>query len=203
MKNKTKLKGGATTNRLTAPYKLINIADDNFNMGNIEDIVIENEQPQLTLPLQNPNATINFANNQNTIGNFLRRRFEPARVTFNINDNVRIIEGVQHLPGTIQDIIPDVDNGNDLFVVLLDYPEEDLMLVNYDDMYHERRNQRRGGRCRRKTLKKRRKNKRKTRRKKRKKTRKKWSIKYKKSINCNNPKGFSQKQYCKYGRKRK
>jgi hypothetical protein len=29
----------------------------------------------------------------------------------------------------------------------------------------------------------------------------KWSIKYKKSINCNNPKGFSQKQYCKYGRK--
>ncbi len=25
----------------------------------------------------------------------------------------------------------------------------------------------------------------------------KWSIKYKKSINCNNPKGFSQKQYCK------
>jgi hypothetical protein len=29
----------------------------------------------------------------------------------------------------------------------------------------------------------------------------KWSIKYKKSIQCNNPKGFSQKQYCKYGRK--
>jgi hypothetical protein len=28
-----------------------------------------------------------------------------------------------------------------------------------------------------------------------------WSIKYKKSINCNRPKGFSQKQYCKYGRK--
>lgn len=24
-----------------------------------------------------------------------------------------------------------------------------------------------------------------------------WSIKYKKKINCNNPKGFSQKQYCK------
>ena len=36
-----------------------------------------------------------------------------------------------------------------------------------------------------------------------KKTRKKrkWSLKYKKSINCNNPKGFSQKQYCKYGKK--
>jgi hypothetical protein len=32
---------------------------------------------------------------------------------------------------------------------------------------------------------------------------KKWSIKYKKSINCNRPKGFSQKQYCKYGRTRK
>lgn len=29
---------------------------------------------------------------------------------------------------------------------------------------------------------------------------KKWSSKYKKSINCKNPKGFSQKQYCKYGR---
>ena len=28
----------------------------------------------------------------------------------------------------------------------------------------------------------------------------KWSIKYKKSINCNRPKGFSQKQHCKYGR---
>jgi len=24
-----------------------------------------------------------------------------------------------------------------------------------------------------------------------------WSSKYKKSINCSNPKGFSQKQYCK------
>ena len=30
----------------------------------------------------------------------------------------------------------------------------------------------------------------------------KWSIKYKKSINCSRPKGFSQKQYCKYGRSR-
>ena len=28
----------------------------------------------------------------------------------------------------------------------------------------------------------------------------KWSAKYKRSINCNKPKGFSQKQYCKYGR---
>ena len=27
-----------------------------------------------------------------------------------------------------------------------------------------------------------------------------WSNKYKKSINCKRPKGFSQKQYCKYGR---
>ena len=31
----------------------------------------------------------------------------------------------------------------------------------------------------------------------------KWSKKYKKSINCKKPKGFSQKQYCKYGKKRK
>jgi thiol-disulfide isomerase/thioredoxin len=30
----------------------------------------------------------------------------------------------------------------------------------------------------------------------------KWSAKYKHSINCNRPKGFSQKQYCKYGRKK-
>jgi thiol-disulfide isomerase/thioredoxin len=29
----------------------------------------------------------------------------------------------------------------------------------------------------------------------------KWSRKYKLRINCNKPKGFSQKQYCKYGRK--
>ena len=30
---------------------------------------------------------------------------------------------------------------------------------------------------------------------------KRWSLKYKRSINCRNPRGFSQKQYCKYGRK--
>jgi thiol-disulfide isomerase/thioredoxin len=29
----------------------------------------------------------------------------------------------------------------------------------------------------------------------------KWSKKYKDSINCSKPKGFSQKQHCKYGRK--
>jgi len=28
----------------------------------------------------------------------------------------------------------------------------------------------------------------------------KWSLKYKRSINCKRPKGFSQRQYCKYGR---
>jgi hypothetical protein len=31
----------------------------------------------------------------------------------------------------------------------------------------------------------------------------KWSLKYKRSINCNKPKGFSQRQHCKYGRKNK
>lgn len=31
----------------------------------------------------------------------------------------------------------------------------------------------------------------------------KWSLKYKRSINCKHPKGFSQKQHCKYGRKKK
>lgn len=31
----------------------------------------------------------------------------------------------------------------------------------------------------------------------------KWTLKYKRSINCKKPKGFSQKQYCKYGRKQK
>jgi thiol-disulfide isomerase/thioredoxin len=30
----------------------------------------------------------------------------------------------------------------------------------------------------------------------------KWSLKYKRSINCKNPRGFSQKQHCKYGRKK-
>ena len=29
----------------------------------------------------------------------------------------------------------------------------------------------------------------------------KWSRKYKLSINCKRPRGFSQRQYCKYGRK--
>ena len=29
----------------------------------------------------------------------------------------------------------------------------------------------------------------------------KWSRKYKRSINCRRPKGFSQKQHCKYGRR--
>lgn len=42
----------------------------------------------------------------------------------------------------------------------------------------------------------------KTHRKRYKKTHKggRWTKKYKLSINCNKPKGFSQKQYCKYGR---
>lgn len=31
--------------------------------------------------------------------------------------------------------------------------------------------------------------------------RRKWTLKYKRSIDCKNPKGFSQKQHCKYGRK--
>lgn len=31
----------------------------------------------------------------------------------------------------------------------------------------------------------------------------KWSLKYKRSINCKRPKGFSQRQYCKYSRKRR
>lgn len=34
-----------------------------------------------------------------------------------------------------------------------------------------------------------------------KKSNKRWSLKYKKSINCKRPRGFSQRQYCKYGRK--
>ena len=29
----------------------------------------------------------------------------------------------------------------------------------------------------------------------------KWTLKYKRSINCKHPKGFSQRQHCKYGRK--
>jgi hypothetical protein len=30
----------------------------------------------------------------------------------------------------------------------------------------------------------------------------KWSRKYKRSINCKRPRGFSQRQYCKYSRKK-
>lgn len=32
-------------------------------------------------------------------------------------------------------------------------------------------------------------------------TQRKWSTKYKRSINCRRQRGFSQRQYCKYGRK--
>ncbi len=39
---------------------------------------------------------------------------------------------------------------------------------------------------------------RKSRKVKKNKKHRKWSLKYKKSINCKKPKGFSQKQYCKY-----
>ena len=35
------------------------------------------------------------------------------------------------------------------------------------------------------------------------KTHRKWSNKYKRSINCRRPRGFSQRQYCKYGRDRR
>ena len=42
----------------------------------------------------------------------------------------------------------------------------------------------------------------KTRRKRKNKRGGKWSAKYKRSINCKRPKGFSQRQYCKYGRKK-
>ena len=54
-----------------------------------------------------------------------------------------------------------------------------------------RKRRKRGGNLKRKTHKKR------SSRKKR----RKWSRKYKKGINCRHPKGFSRKQYCKYGRK--
>lgn len=33
-------------------------------------------------------------------------------------------------------------------------------------------------------------------------TKRKWSNKYKKSIHCKKPKGFSQKQYCKSKKRR-
>lgn len=39
-------------------------------------------------------------------------------------------------------------------------------------------------------------------RKKTMKKRRKWSLKYKKSVNCKRPRGFSQRQHCKYGRKK-
>jgi len=36
---------------------------------------------------------------------------------------------------------------------------------------------------------------------KRKRSKRRWSAKYKRSINCRRPRGFSQRQHCKYGRK--
>ena len=33
--------------------------------------------------------------------------------------------------------------------------------------------------------------------------RKKWSLKYKRTIDCKKPKGFSQRQHCKYGKRPK
>ncbi len=33
------------------------------------------------------------------------------------------------------------------------------------------------------------------------KPKRKWTLKYKRSIDCKHPKGFSQRQHCKYGRK--
>ena len=41
-----------------------------------------------------------------------------------------------------------------------------------------------------------------TRTRKTKTRRHKWSLKYKRSIDCKHPKGFSQRQHCKYGRKK-
>jgi hypothetical protein len=35
-----------------------------------------------------------------------------------------------------------------------------------------------------------------------KKSKKRWSLKYKRSIDCKRPRGFSQRQYCNYGRKK-
>ena len=53
-----------------------------------------------------------------------------------------------------------------------------------------------------KRVRKTRKSKKKTHRNKKNRNKKggKWTRKYKRSINCKKPKGFSQKQYCKYGR---
>lgn len=34
-----------------------------------------------------------------------------------------------------------------------------------------------------------------------KRSKRRWSAKYKRSINCRRPRGFSQRQHCKYGRK--
>ena len=42
----------------------------------------------------------------------------------------------------------------------------------------------------------------KTRKNKNKKSKKRWSLKYKRSIDCKRPRGFSQRQYCNYGRKK-
>jgi chromosome segregation ATPase len=66
--------------------------------------------------------------------------------------------------------------------------------VRLDDLVDQAEQLNRGRGIKRKQL---------TRRKKGKKSKKggSWSLKYKQSINCKRPRGFSQKQYCKYGKK--
>ena len=94
MKNKTRSKrGGASSTLHTKPYKSINFNDQDVrNIIDQEDGVVP---PPITLPPQNPNTTINFANNP---GIFTTNQF-------NIGDNVRIISnGIFNPMGEIIDI---------------------------------------------------------------------------------------------------
>jgi thiol-disulfide isomerase/thioredoxin len=92
------------------------------------------------------------------------------------------------LPGTYPCILY-IHNGK-----VEEYQNPKRTLESFNEWLKDKTQNQKGGR-KRKTLKRNKKS------NKYRKTRGKWSLKYKKKINCNYPKGFSQRQHCKYGRK--
>jgi hypothetical protein len=94
----------------------------------------------------------------------------------------------------------DIDTGVRTIVNLMIDRSDNDELKRQWDIYKRKSN---GGKRRKsiKTIKTKKNNLQNKKTRKTKKTRK-WSQKYKDNINCKRPKGFSQKQHCKYGRKK-
>jgi hypothetical protein len=117
MKNKTRSKrGGASSTLHTKPYKSIKFDDEDV------DNIIEQQDgvfpPPITLPPQNPNTTINFADNPGI--------FETDQ--FNIGDDVRIrANGIFDPRGEIIDI-----NMNE-FGQIINYTVEQPQQGPFDD----------------------------------------------------------------------